>query len=193
MRIPRDSRLYITLRNARNRIIRVRKNLKNVDRTAYVHPTTHVASDLRAAPYVFIGRHCNIPPLVTVGRYSMLASNIAIVGDDHNVGEPGLPIQFSGRPEQRRTIVGADVWIGHGATVMRGVTIGDGAIVAAGAVVTKDVPAYEVWAGVPAHRTRDRFVGPAERRRHAEMLRGPLLEPRFAVPQEACHGAENDT
>jgi UDP-2-acetamido-3-amino-2,3-dideoxy-glucuronate N-acetyltransferase len=38
------------------------------------------------------------------------------------------------------------------AVVLPGLTIGEGAVVAAGAVVTKDVPAGEVWAGVPAKR-----------------------------------------
>jgi hypothetical protein len=49
------------------------------------------------------------------------------------------------------------VWVGHGATVLPGVTVGNGAVVAAGAVVTDDVPAYTVVAGVPAERVGRRF------------------------------------
>jgi acetyltransferase-like isoleucine patch superfamily enzyme len=45
---------------------------------------------------------------------------------------------------------GHDVWIGHNAIIMGGVTLGDGAVVAAGAVVTHDVAPYEIVAGVPA-------------------------------------------
>lgn len=55
------------------------------------------------------------------------------------------------------TIIGNDVWIGTKAIIMSGVTIGDGAIIAAGAVVTKNVKAYEIVAGVPAKRLKDRF------------------------------------
>jgi UDP-2-acetamido-3-amino-2,3-dideoxy-glucuronate N-acetyltransferase len=40
--------------------------------------------------------------------------------------------------------------IGSNATIMCGVTIGEGALVGAGAVVTRDVPAYTIVAGVPA-------------------------------------------
>jgi acetyltransferase-like isoleucine patch superfamily enzyme len=47
-------------------------------------------------------------------------------------------------------IIGNNVWIGTNVTVLKGVTIGDGAIIAAGSVVTKDVPANCMAAGVPA-------------------------------------------
>lgn len=47
-------------------------------------------------------------------------------------------------------------WIGGCATILPGVTIGEGAVVAAGAVVTKDVPPYEIHAGVPACKIGER-------------------------------------
>jgi acetyltransferase-like isoleucine patch superfamily enzyme len=52
--------------------------------------------------------------------------------------------------ERKPTTLGDHVFVGANATVLMGVTIGDGAVVAAGAVVSKDVPAYTVVAGVPA-------------------------------------------
>lgn len=55
------------------------------------------------------------------------------------------------------TVVGNDVWIGHNAIIMPGVTLGDGVIVAAGAVVTKDVPPYAIVGGNPAQVIRRRF------------------------------------
>lgn len=57
--------------------------------------------------------------------------------------------------------IGNDVWIGARAIILDGVTIGDGAIVGANSVVTRDVPAYAVVAGVPARILRYRFE-PAE-------------------------------
>ncbi len=51
-------------------------------------------------------------------------------------------------------VIGSDTWIGARAMVLKGVTIGEGAVVAAGAVVTKDVPAGSVVAGVPARVVR---------------------------------------
>lgn len=192
MAISRSGGLYLRLRNARNRAVIARKRLRSVDPTAYVHPSSDVATDLVAGPYVFIGRNCDIAPQVTIGRYTMLASDITIVGDDHNWSEPGVPMQFAGRPRQHATTIGADAWLGHGVIVMRGVTIGDGAIVAAGAVVTKDVPAYEVWAGTPAKKLRDRFVHPTHREKHEVMLAGPLVLPAFAESRESYEPAAGD-
>lgn len=55
-------------------------------------------------------------------------------------------------------IIGNDVWIGYGATILAGVKVGDGAIIAAGAVVTKDVEPYAIVGGVPAKTIRYRFT-----------------------------------
>lgn len=55
-------------------------------------------------------------------------------------------------------VIGNDVWIGFGATIMEGVIIGDGAVVAAGAVVTHNIPPYAVVGGIPAKIIRYRFA-----------------------------------
>jgi acetyltransferase-like isoleucine patch superfamily enzyme len=59
--------------------------------------------------------------------------------------------------ERKRIFIGNDVWIGESVTIFGGVTIGDGAIIGAGALVNKDVPAYAIYAGVPAKLIRYRF------------------------------------
>lgn len=55
------------------------------------------------------------------------------------------------------TVVGPDVWLGHEARVMAGVTIGAGAIIGAQAVVARDIPPYAVAVGNPARVVRMRF------------------------------------
>ncbi len=61
------------------------------------------------------------------------------------------------RPPKPQTVIGHDVWIGANAVVMQGVSVGVGAVIGAGAMVTRDVAAYEIVAGVPARRLRFRF------------------------------------
>lgn len=57
--------------------------------------------------------------------------------------------------KEKEVKIGNHVWIGTRAIIMKGVTIGEGAVVAAGAVVTKDVPANCVAAGIPAKVIRE--------------------------------------
>jgi acetyltransferase-like isoleucine patch superfamily enzyme len=109
----------------------------------------------------------------------MLAPRVSIVGADHRIDVPGTPMIFAGRPEQKATTIGADAWIGVGSVVMQGLSIGRGAVIGANSVVTKDVPAYEIWAGIPARKIRDRFDSADDRRRHDAAIDGPIIPPNF--------------
>jgi acetyltransferase-like isoleucine patch superfamily enzyme len=144
--------------------------LPNVHPTCFIEPGCTIHSDFVAGAYSFVSAHCFIWPKVEIGDYTMLGPRVSIVGDDHVFWKPGVPMLFAGRPSMRRTRIGADVWIGCGAIVMTGVSIGRGAIIAAGAVVTHDVPEYEIHAGVPAKRIGLRFSTIAEREEHDAML-----------------------
>lgn len=59
--------------------------------------------------------------------------------------------------EEKSLKIGNDVWIGANVIILDGLTIGDGVIIAAGAVVTKNVPPYAIYGGVPAKLIRYRF------------------------------------
>lgn len=58
---------------------------------------------------------------------------------------------------EKKVVTGHDVWIGHNAILMGGVTLGDGAVAAAGAVVTHDAAPYEIVGGVPARHMGWRY------------------------------------
>ncbi|WCT11875.1 acyltransferase [Mucilaginibacter jinjuensis] len=99
----------------------------------------------------------------SVGRYSVIASKqsitiekgvaiaemVVIRDQDHaidvNNAEAGFS-QYTTGPVH----IEKNVWIASKATILKGVTIGNDSIIAASAVVTKPVPANEVWGGVPA-------------------------------------------
>jgi acetyltransferase-like isoleucine patch superfamily enzyme len=65
------------------------------------------------------------------------------------------------------TVIGNDVWIGEGATVLAGVTVGDGAVIGARAVVSRSVPPYAVVAGNPARIVHYRFESDVRERLRA--------------------------
>jgi acetyltransferase-like isoleucine patch superfamily enzyme len=155
---------------------RFKHKLKHVDKTFYMAASAAVCSDLEAGPYSFINFDCLVGPKVKIGRYTMLAPRVAVVGGDHVYDNCRKPVIFAGRPpEMPITRIGDDCWIGYGSIILAGVTIGDGAIVAAGAVVTKDVAPYSIVAGVPARVLKYRFASEAEREEHQRMVKGELV------------------
>lgn len=87
---------------------------------------------------------------ITVGHDTNISSHTKFITGSHDVDDPNFEASF------KPITIGHHCWIGTGAIVLQGVTIGDGAVVAAGAVVTKDIPPYEVWGGVPAKFIRAR-------------------------------------
>lgn len=107
---------------------------------------------------VYIGNnaHLSVNELI-IKDYVMLASNVSIIGGDHNFNQVGLPIRETGRAEQKKVIIERDAWIGHGATIMHGVTIGEGSIIAAGSLVVNDVPAYSIIGSPTAKLIKMRF------------------------------------
>ncbi len=131
---------------------------------------------IRIGDRVFLGRGCefNAQVGIEIGADSSIASGCKFVDHDHGiVGET-----IDAVPGRSGAItLGRHVWLGANVIVLRGVTIGDGAVVAAGAVVTKSIPAQEIWAGVPARHLRER--GPKEegRPRPVDKTRGEGAPP----------------
>lgn len=105
----------------------------------------------------FIGPETWIQSETKIGDYVMLAGRVAIVGGDHKINVPGVPMILAGRDINKPVVIEDDVWIGYGAVIMHGITIREGSVVAAGSVVTKNVEPYTVVGGVPAKKIKDRF------------------------------------
>ncbi len=140
---------------------------------------SNISKDIIVGEFAYIGRGAEITQGVEVGNYTMLATSVSIVGGDHNFNKPELPIVFSGRPMLEKTIIGMDVWVGHKAIVLSGVSIGDGAIIAAGSVVSKDVPPCTIYGGVPARFIKNRFADTKQKGAHLEFL---LKKPMVGLP-----------
>lgn len=106
----------------------------------------------------YCGPNCYISAHLLVGNRVLLGGSVAVVGGDHKIDTPSINIQGYGRDEIKKTLVGDDVWIGHGAIILHGVQIGEGAVIAAGSVVTKDVESLSIVAGNPAKLIRKRII-----------------------------------
>lgn len=107
-----------------------------------------------------IGKFCSISKDVCIGLPShptrFLSTSPIFVNIINGTGYTWSNRDlFNSVPE--RVIIGNDVWIGMKVTIMGGVKVGNGAIIAAHSVVTKDVPAYAIVAGVPAKVIKYRF------------------------------------
>ena len=105
-----------------------------------------------------------------IGKFCSIASDVKFImnGGNHRTDwftnypfpvfghgwETAMPADW---PNKGDMVIGNDVWIGYGATLMPGVQIGDGAVIASQSVVTKSVAPYSVVGGNPAREIRQRF------------------------------------
>jgi phosphonate metabolism protein (transferase hexapeptide repeat family) len=121
--------------------------------------------------YSYCDRLCDLAN-TTVGRFANIASSVRVGATDHPLDRASLhhflyrserywadavdDEAWFARRRSRRTVLGHDTWIGHAAQIKPEVVVGNGAVVASGAIVTKDVPAYAIVAGVPARVVRMR-------------------------------------
>lgn len=118
-------------------------------------------NDSRFMPSISIGDHCTIREnshitainSISIGNHLLTGTNVLITDNSHGkASREQMDIPPTQRPlfSKGPVKIGNNVWLGNNVCVMPGVTIGDGAIIGANAVVTHDIPAYSVAAGIPA-------------------------------------------
>lgn len=128
-----------------------------------------------------IGCHCHINRGVMldargglqIGNNVSVSHNVTFCSGSHDYNSP----QFEYSPG--RIIVGDNVWIGINSTVLKNVKLGNGAVIAAGGVVTKDVPPFEVWGGVPAKKIGERKIDSIEYDCTRSVYKGVFRKPYF--------------
>lgn len=152
----------------------LKKSRFSAIKNSIIHSTAKVESgtsfiNSRMERYSFCGYDCDIYH-ANIGQFTSIANNVVIGGARHPMEWVGMsPVFYAGRdsvkdkfsehklPPPLQANIGNDVWIGRSAIILSGVCVGDGAIVGAGSVVTKNIPAYSIYAGNPAKLIRYRF------------------------------------
>lgn len=126
-----------------------------------------VREDVKIGEFTIIGRSCTVENFTTIGRKCKLETNCYITAysviEDFCFIAPGVLTSndnYLGRTEERfKHFKGVTVRrggrIGTGAVILPGIEIGADAVIGAGAVVTRDIPAKEVFIGLPARKFRD--------------------------------------
>jgi acetyltransferase-like isoleucine patch superfamily enzyme len=103
-----------------------------------------------------------------VGKFCSIAAELTVLmGGQHQhqwISTYPFDAFFPGAgemPPHKRSkgniVIGNDVWIGHGVTLLSGINIGNGAVIGAESVVTKDIPPYAIAVGNPAQIKKYRF------------------------------------
>ncbi len=124
------------------------------DSTIHIGANFFKPSNISIGHDTIIGDHCFLDgraPL-KIGSHVGIASQVLIYNDEHEINSTDYGNSFG------PVTIGDYVFIGPRAIILPNVTIGTGAVVAAGAVVTKDIPKFEIWGGVPAKKISRRQI-----------------------------------
>ena len=151
--VARTIRLSVAL-NTSTDINLVRERLSeitgtNIDESTTIFPPfyTNFGRFITLGKNVFINHACSFLDMggITIEDGVMIGPHVNLTSETHPLN-----------PNERETVIPKPIlirrnaWIGAAATILPGVTIGENAVIAAGAVVSRDVPANAVVAGVPA-------------------------------------------
>jgi acetyltransferase-like isoleucine patch superfamily enzyme len=110
-------------------------------------------SGFRVGAHSRINRNCclDVRGPLTIGDNVSVSPEVTILTASHAVNAADFHVEL------RPVVIEDHVWIGTRATILPGVSLGRGSVIGAGSVVTSDVPAFSIVAGVPARPigTRD--------------------------------------
>lgn len=144
---------YIPLHFMRNFLYRIVFGIKMGKQTSI-----HWRARFRSPRKLIVGNNCVVGELVQLDARSGIS-----IGDNVNIGGEVAIFTLEHDPDDPYfgtkggpVILEDYVWIGSRVTILPNITIGKGAVIATGAVVTKNVPSYQIFGGIPAKFIRKR-------------------------------------
>ena len=94
---------------------------------------------------------------IIIGSHVAFGPCVHIFGANHDIYRKGEYMKSAATKNNGNIVIEDDCWVGSNATILRGVRIGKGSVIGAGAVVSKDIPPYSIYTGIPDARLRKRF------------------------------------
>ncbi|MCI7437098.1 MAG: N-acetyltransferase [Spirochaetia bacterium] len=127
----------------------------NIWQFCVVFPEARIGTGCNICAYVLIENEVVVGNDVTVKSGVQLWDGVTLednvfVGPNVTFTNDLFPRSKNPDWKLSKTVVKKGASIGANATIICGITIGEGAMIGAGSVVTKDVPAGEIWVGNPA-------------------------------------------
>lgn len=122
---------------------------------SFVGPFVEIQSDVTIGARCKISSHSFICSGVILEDEVFIGHGVMFVNDKYPTAcnkDGTLKSKADWKQENTRVRKGAS--IGSNTTILGGITIGEGAMIGAGSVVTKDIPAGEIWAGNPARQLK---------------------------------------
>lgn len=92
---------------------------------------------------------------IIIGKHVLIGGNCKIYDTDFHSIDAEQRVTKKEKVKTQKVIIGDNVFVGAHCIILKGVTIGENSIIAAGSVVTKDVPANQIWGGNPAKYIRN--------------------------------------
>ena len=96
-----------------------------------------------------IGNRAFLQGSVHIGKNVMMAEDVKIFTVNHSYSRLDKPMCEQGVQEERKVIIGDDVWIGSNVIILPGSSIGNGVVLGAGSVVRGNIPDFAVVIGNP--------------------------------------------
>jgi acetyltransferase-like isoleucine patch superfamily enzyme len=117
-----------------------------------------ISGQLTLENHVVIGAHANIRATggeILIKKNTLIGQHVSLIASNHKISTEKSYRELNWDEFRTGILIEENVWLGANVTVLPGCSIGQNSVVGAGSLVTKSIPANEIWVGVPARKLRN--------------------------------------